>query len=139
MNKPLIVETSVQAPLEKTWKSFTETEHITQWNHASDDWVSPRAENDLRKGGRFTYRMEAADGSEGFDFTGTYDEVVPHERISYTMDDGRRVEVTFLTEGDYTRVVTKFDPETENPLEFQRAGWQAILDNFKTYTEEVSL
>jgi uncharacterized protein YndB with AHSA1/START domain len=133
--QPITVEVKVQAPIEKAWRYFTEPAHITQWNHASDDWHSPKAENDLQPGGRFAYRMEAKDGSGGFDFTGTYDEVVSLERIAYTMDDGRKAEVTFAAAGDSTRVVTVFDPENENPPEMQRGGWQAILDNFKKYVE----
>lgn len=106
------------------------------WNHASDDWHSPRAQNDLRPGGVFNYRMESKDGSEGFDFTGTYSEVVPLEKMAYTMPDGRSVTVLFTSDGSLTTVATTFDPETENSPDMQRAGWQAILDNFKKYTEE---
>jgi len=131
----ITVETTIRAPLENVWECFTKPEHITKWNAASEDWHSPRAENDLRTGGKFLYRMEAKDGSEGFDFTGTYNQVVPHERIVYTMDDGRKAEVHFAVEGDQTRVTTAFDPETMNTPEMQRSGWQAILDNFKKYVE----
>lgn len=132
---PLTVETVINAPVEKVWRSYTEPSEVTQWNAASADWHSPRAENDLRVGGSFNYRMEARDGSEGFDFTGTYTEVVPHEKIAYTMGDGRKVAVTFAPEGEGTKVTTVFDPENENPIELQRSGWQAILDNFKRYVE----
>lgn len=135
MVERISVAVTVHAPVEAVWTSFTQPEHIMQWNHASDDWHCPRAENDLRVGGRFVSRMEAVDGSEGFDFSGAYTDVVPHERIAYTMDDGRTAEVTFAAEGAGTRVVTVFDAESENPPELQRAGWQAILDTFKQYTE----
>ncbi len=131
----ITVETTVHAPVEKVWRTFTEPAHVTKWNAASDDWHSPRAENDLRTGGSFNVRMEAKDGSAGFDFTGTYDEVALHERYSYTMSDGRKVDVVFTPEGEGTKITETFDPETENTPEMQRAGWQAILDNFKTYCE----
>ena len=113
----------------------------------SEDWHTPIASNNLKVGGRFNYRMESKDGSEGFDFDGTYTEVVLNEKISYTMDDpssheasnghsGRKVETIFEDMGTSTKVITTFDPESENPPEFQKAGWQAILDNFKKYAEE---
>ena len=133
--EPITIQTVVAAPREKVWSLYTEPDHVVKWNAASDDWHSPKAENDLREGGSFNYRMEALDGSAGFDFTGTYTTVVPHERIAYTMDDGRKVDVTFTDDGEGTRIVTTFDPETENSLEMQRDGWQSILDNFKQYVE----
>lgn len=136
-NQPtsITVESKVKAPVEKVWELWTLPEHITKWTNASDDWHAPRAINDLRTGGTFTTRMEAKDGSFGFDFGGTYDEVKQHEIIAYTMGDGRKVKVTFSPEGDGTKVVETFDPEGTNPAEMQRAGWQAILDNFKKYVE----
>lgn len=106
------------------------------WNTASSDWHTTTAENDLKVGGRFSSRMEAKDGSEGFDFTGVYTAVAPHERVAYRMDDGRQVEVTFAPDEQSVRVVETFEPETENPHELQRAGWQAILDSFKKYVED---
>ncbi|MGG4551073.1 SRPBCC family protein [Paenibacillus sp. FSL W8-0186] len=130
------VQTVVQAPIEKVWGCWTGPEHITKWNQASEDWHAPRAENDLRAGGKFMTRMEAKDGSMGFDFAGVYDEVKPHEWISYTMADGRRVEITFTDQGGETKVVETFDAESTHPVEFQQAGWQAIMDNFKKYTEQ---
>ncbi len=136
MENKITVETTVNVPAEKAWILFSEPEHVTQWNQASADWHSPRATNDLRVGGSFNYRMEAKDGSAGFDFGGTYTEVVPNRKIAYTMGDGRTVETTFEDLGDSTAVTTVFDPEGKNPPEFQRAGWQAILDNFKKYAEE---
>lgn len=130
------VQTVVQAPVEKVWSCWTEPQHITKWNQASEDWHAPRAENDLRAGGKFVTRMEAKDGSMGFDFGGVYDEVKTHELISYTMDDGRKVEITFTAQGNETKVVETFDAESTHPVEFQQAGWQAIMDNFKTYAEQ---
>ncbi|SMF28123.1 Uncharacterized conserved protein YndB, AHSA1/START domain [Paenibacillus barengoltzii] len=136
-NQPtkVTVQTVIQAPVEKVWGCWTEPQHITKWNQASEDWHSPRSENDLRPGGKFLTRMEAKDGSEGFDFGGVYDDVKTHEFISYTMGDGRRVEITFAAEGQGTKVVETFDAENTHPVEFQQAGWQAIMDNFKKYVE----
>ncbi len=135
-NKTAItIEALVAAPIEKVWAYWNEPAHVTQWNSASPDWHSPRAENDLRVGGKFNYRMEAKDGSFGFDFEGVYNQVVEHKLIAYSMPDGRKVSTTFSAEGNFTKVVETFDPESENPTEMQRAGWQAILNNFKQYTE----
>ena len=129
------IETSVKVPIEKVWNFWTSPKHITQWNNASPDWHTPRAENDLRTGGKFLSRMEAKDGSFGFDFEGVYDEVQTHKLIAYTMSDGRTVKITFTANGNETQVVETFDAEGENPIELQSAGWQAILDNFKKYAE----
>ncbi len=131
----LTVKATVNAPIEKVWDAWSNPAHIVKWNAASDDWHTPRAENDLRTGGKFTSRMEARDGSMGFDFEGMYDDVVPHEKISYAMADGRRVQVYFKDVNGQTEVTETFDAEKTNPLELQQAGWQAILDNFKKYTE----
>lgn len=133
--KRITVETTINAPLKKVWEYWSAPEHITKWNAASDDWHSPRAENDLRKGGKFLARMEAKDGSMGFDFEGVYDEVVDQKLIAYTMGDGRTVSVNFEETGDQTRVRETFDAETTHSEEMQRGGWQAILDNFKKYVE----
>ncbi len=130
------IEALVNAPVDKVWNYWNQPEHVTQWNNASEDWHTPKAENDLRTGGAFTYRMEAKDGSFGFDFGGIYDEVKKHELISYTMSDGRKVKTTFEAQGNTTRVTTVFDAENENPAEMQKQGWQAILNNFKAYTEK---
>lgn len=132
----ITVSVDISAPLDTVWKSFTEPEHIMQWNHASDDWRCPRAENDLRAGGRFSYRMEARDGSEGFDLEGTYADIIPGSRISYALDDGREVDVAFTSVDEgIVRVTEAFEPENLNPLEMQRDGWQAILDNLKKYID----
>jgi uncharacterized protein YndB with AHSA1/START domain len=135
-NVKITVKTSVNAPVEKVWEYWTEPKHITQWNNASDDWHTPVAENDLSVGGKFLTRMEAKDGSFGFDFGGIYDEVKLNEVISYTMGDGRKVTITFKSQGNETEVIETFDAETTNPIEMQQAGWQAILDNFKKYAEQ---
>lgn len=129
------VQNTVDAPVEKVWDAFTNPQHITKWNFASDDWHSPSAANDLRAGGSFSYRMEAKDGSFGFDFGGIYDEVRDKEYIAYTIGDGRKVQVSFEPEGNGTKVVESFEAEGQNPVEMQRGGWQAILDSFKKYTE----
>ena len=135
-NKTVItVETTINAPIEKVWQYFTKPEHITQWNNASDDWHSPRAENDLRPGGTFVYRMEAKDGSFGFDFGGVYDVVKNNEYIEYTMGDGRKVKIIFSPQGNTTKVVESFEAENTHSLEMQQGGWQNILDNFKKHTE----
>jgi uncharacterized protein YndB with AHSA1/START domain len=135
-NKTAItVESTIDAPKEKVWEYFTKPEHITKWNNASDDWFTPRAENDLRVGGNFVYRMEAKDGSFGFDFGGTYDEVKNNELIEYTIGDGRKVKINFSGDGNKTKVTENFEAENMNSTELQKTGWQAILDNFKKYTE----
>lgn len=131
----IIVETTIKAPVEKVWNFWTAPEHITQWNNASDDWHTPRAESDLRVGGKFVSRMEAKDGSIGFDFSGVYDLMKTHEHIAYAIEDGRKVEITFTNLGSTTKVVETFEAETENSIELQQAGWQAILNNFKKYVE----
>jgi uncharacterized protein YndB with AHSA1/START domain len=131
----ITVEIVVNAPLAKVWESWTLPQHITKWNQASDDWHTPYAENDARTGGKFKSTMAAKDGSMSFDFEGIYSLVATHERIEYAMADGRTVKVTFVANGNETKVIETFDPENENSLELQRGGWQAILDSFKKYTE----
>jgi len=133
----ITVEATVNAPVEKVWKSWNEPDHIVKWNHASDDWHSPWAKADFREGGSFSARMEAKDGSMGFDFGGVYDVIKPNEYIEYTIDDGRKVQVTFTKQGNATKVVETFEAESTHPVEFQKGGWQAILDNFKKYTESI--
>lgn len=130
------VESIINAPVEKVWKYWSEPEHIKNWCSASPDWHVPFAENDLQDGGKFSTRMEAKDGSFGFDFDGIYDQVKTNELIEYTMSDGRKVDIHFTVSGNETKVVETFDAESTNPVEMQRSGWQAILDNFKKYTEE---
>jgi uncharacterized protein YndB with AHSA1/START domain len=131
----ITVQTTLNVPVATAWNLWTLPEHITQWNNASPDWHTPTAQNDLRIGGKFVYRMETKDGSAGFDFDGIYDQVLTREFIAYTIADGRRVEVTFLADGASTTVVESFEAEKLNPAEMQRAGWQSILDNFRKYAE----
>ena len=135
-NSKITIEAIVHAPVDKVWKYWTEPNHLTKWNSPSEDWHTTFAENDLRVGGNFLSRMEAKDGSFGFDFAVIYDEVKLYEFISYTLGDERKVEITFLKQEDNTKIIQKFDPETENPIEMQQQGWQAILDNFKKYAEQ---
>lgn len=131
----ITVETKVHAPIDKVWKYWTEPQHITKWTFASDDWHAPNAENDLRVGGKFLTRMEAKDGSFGFDIVGVYDEIRINEFISYTLEDGRKVTVTFISQENNSKVIEAFEAETTHSIEMQKAGWQAILDNFKKYSE----
>jgi len=133
----ITVEATINASVQKVWECWTEPKHITQWCFASDDWHAPIAENDLRVGGSFMSRMEAKDGSFGFDFGGVYNDLKTHEHISYTMEDTRKVKITFDGDNNSTKVVETFEAETENPVEMQQAGWQAILNNFKKYVESL--
>jgi uncharacterized protein YndB with AHSA1/START domain len=132
------VETLVHSPVESVWEYWNDPKHITQWSKASDDWHTPYAENDLKVGGKFVSRMEAKDGSIGFDFGGVYDEVNIYERISYTLADGRQVKVDFVRQGNDTQIIETFEAEETHAIEMQQAGWQAILDNFKKYAETVN-
>lgn len=133
--QPITVEAIVAAPVEEVWRAYTTPEDIMQWNAASDDWHTPSASVDLREGGTFTSRMEARDGSMGFDFTGTYTRIEPHRRIEYRFGD-RTASVDFEPVEGGVQVRVRFDPENEYPLEQQRQGWQAILDNFKRHVEK---
>ncbi|HEX5555540.1 MAG TPA: SRPBCC domain-containing protein [Chitinophagaceae bacterium] len=129
------VETTVNVPVTKVWDYWTTPRHIGQWNNASDDWHTPHAENDLRVGGKFLFRMEARNGDSGFDFAGVYEAITKNQYIAYRIDDGRKVQVTFTGEGEGTKVTETFETESMHATEMQRGGWQAILDNFKKYTE----
>lgn len=131
----ITVETTVKAPVEKVWKFWNEPEHIKQWAFASDDWHAPHVENDIRTNGKFKTTMAAKDGSVSFDFEGVYTNVRLRKVIEYTMSDGRKVKITFTPKGNETKVVETFEAEGENPIEMQRGGWQAILDNFRKHTE----
>ena len=119
------------------WDCYTNPHHVVNWNFASDDWHCPSASNDLRVGGKFSARMEAKNGSWGFDFTATYSELTPNKSYTYVMEDGREVNVHLETLGDATTVTVTFDAENQNPVDMQRDGWQAILNNFKAYTESL--
>ncbi|HEX5168369.1 MAG TPA: SRPBCC family protein [Cyclobacteriaceae bacterium] len=131
----ITVEASINAPVEKVWNYWSEPKHITKWCQASDDWHAPYAENDLRTNGKFKTTMAAKDGSMSFDFEGVYSNVQPHKLIEYTIGDGRTVKIIFTADGNKTTVTETFEAESSNPVEMQRGGWQAILDNFKKYME----
>jgi uncharacterized protein YndB with AHSA1/START domain len=135
-NEIITIETTINAPVEKVWECWTSSSHITKWNNASEDWHTTRAENDLTPGGKFLSRMEAKDGSMGFDFFGVYDSVRENEFIAYTLGDSRRVQVTFTTRDGKTHLTESFEPENTHSAEMQKQGWQSILDNFKKYVEE---
>jgi uncharacterized protein YndB with AHSA1/START domain len=134
----ITVESLVRADAQAVWKAWNDPDDIMQWNAASDDWHTTKSTVDLREGGAFSSRMEAKDGSAGFDFEGTYTRVVPGKRIEYRMSDGRQVEIEFLPAAHGVLVRESFDAETENEPELQRQGWQAILDKFADYTEAKS-
>jgi uncharacterized protein YndB with AHSA1/START domain len=131
----ITIECFIKAPANKVWDFYTNPTHIVKWNNASDDWHTTRAENDLRKGGKFLSRMEAKDGSFGFDFWGIYDEVRTYQLITYAMGDGRKAKIDFVKQGNDCSMIIVFEAENENPVEMQKQGWQAILNNFKKYTE----
>ena len=133
----ITVEAIINAPVAKVWESWTKPEHIVKWNNASDDWHTTKSENDLKTGGKFSSRMEAKDGSMGFDFWGIYDDVQTNKYIESTMGDGRKIKVKFTADGDKTKVVESFDAEGTHSIEMQRGGWQSILDSFKKYTEKL--
>ena len=134
-NNTITIQALVNADLQTAWDVYTNPEYITKWNFASDDWECPSATNDIRTGGKLSSRMQAKDGSFGFDFEGIYDEVLPLKSIKYHMDDSRKVAITFEEVENGVKVTTIFDPESENPLEMQEGGWQAILDNYKKCVE----
>jgi uncharacterized protein YndB with AHSA1/START domain len=131
----ITVETVVNAPAEKVWQCWVEPQHITRWCQASDDWHAPHAENDVRVGGQFKTTMAAKDGSFSFDFGGEYTKVEPQQAISYTLGDGRKVDIQFKETGNGTEIIETFDPESTHSAEMQQQGWQAILNNFKKYVE----
>lgn len=134
----ITVETTVEATLAEVWDSWNDPEDIKRWNSASDDWHTTRSTVDLREGGKFLSRMEARDGSTGFDFEGTYTRIVPHQIIEYRLSDGREVKVEFVERPDEVVVRTTLDADSEHPPEIQRQGWQAISDNFSRYVEAKS-
>ena len=133
--EPITVKTTVNAPIEKVWQLWADPKSIMNWCYASPDWHAPYADNDLKTGGKFKTTMAAKDGSMSFDYEGIYTEVVPNKLIKYILSDGRKVEITFSSQGDTTELIESFDPEKLNPAEMQKAGWQSVLDNFKTYAE----
>ena len=135
LNSTITISTVIKEERSTIWKLWNEPDHITKWNFAADDWCCPSAENDLRVGGKLKSRMEAKDGSFGFDFEGTYDEIIDQKKITYTIADGRQVTTDFEDLDNDTKITTTFEAEAENSIEIQRDGWQAILNNFKKYVE----
>lgn len=133
----ITVQALVQAPLAVVWDCWTQPSHITKWNFASPDWHCPSATNDLQAGGAFHYQMAARDGSFSFDFNGIYDTVEPMRSLSYHIEDGRSVTVSFESTPEGIQVTEVFEPESENSQELQAAGWQAILDNFRNYVHSL--
>lgn len=131
----ITVSAIINAPVAKVWEIWTNPEHIKQWTFASDDWHAPYADNDVRVDGTFKTTMAAKDGSFSFDFAGVYTKVENHKRLEYVLGDGREVIITFTEDGDTTKVVETFDPESQNSIEMQQSGWQSILDSFKNYVE----
>ncbi|QQV01296.1 MULTISPECIES: SRPBCC family protein [Chryseobacterium] len=134
--EPIKIDITILAPVEKVWNYYNDPQHIIQWNFAHESWECPHSENDLRIGGKFKNRMEAKDKSFGFDFEGTYDEIINNQRIKYHLDDGRKVDIVFdEVDANTTNVEITFDPENQNSPEMQREGWYAILDNFHKHVE----
>jgi uncharacterized protein YndB with AHSA1/START domain len=131
----ITVEATINAAIQKVWKLWTNPEHIIHWNNASEDWCTPKAENDLNFGGKFVFKMEAKEGSFGFEFEGIYTDVKNNELIAYKMADERQVKINFTSEGDNTKIIETFEAEDINTIDLQRKGWQAILNNFKKYVE----
>lgn len=134
--EPIKIDITILEPIEKVWDYFNAPEHITKWNFAHESWQCPSAENDLKVGGQLKTRMEAKDGSFGFDYVFVYDEIVPLQKLKYHLEDGRNVEVLFeKVDADTTKITEIFDPEAASPREMQREGWYAILNNFHKYVE----
>ena len=131
----ILVQATLAADMQKVWDYYTKPEYITKWNFASDDWHCPSASNDMKIGGKYLARMEAKDGSFGFEFSATYDSIAPGESFQYTIEDGRIVYVNFEKAGNNTLIKVEFEAESVNSIELQKGGWQAILDNFKKFTE----
>lgn len=131
----ITIHFTISAGIQKVWNYYTQPEHITKWNFASPDWHCPSASNDMRIGGKYTARMEAKDGSFGFEFEATYSEITENQKFVYIMPDGREVSVSINEDNHLTNITVCFDAETENSVELQREGWQAILNNFKNYVE----
>jgi uncharacterized protein YndB with AHSA1/START domain len=136
--KNITIDCVVKSSVQNVWNVYTEPRHIVNWNFASDDWHCPRVENDMKVGGKYLARMEAKDGSFGFDFQAVYDKVVLQQKLSYILEDGRKVTTLFEPLNDAVKVTTTFEAENQNPLDMQKAGWQSILNNFKKYTERNS-
>ena len=131
----ITIETTINAPIARIWEKWTSPEHIQNWNFASPDWHCPKATTDLQVGGEFHYEMASKDGSMSFDFWGTFQQIEDGKMIASVLGDGRKMQVTFETTEAGTKVTEQFEPENQNPEEMQKAGWQMILDNFKSYVE----
>lgn len=134
----ITIQTQIKAPINLVWTAFTSPRHVPNWNFASEDWHCPWAKGELKPGGHFTHRMEAKDGSMGFNFKGTYQVILPNEKLSYLIEDGRAVEITFTRSGQECIVTETFETEKIHSEALQRSGWQAILDNFKHYVEKIA-
>ena len=133
----IVIKTNIAKPVSEVWEYFTKPEHITHWNFATEDWMCPVAKTDFREGGKFSYTMEAKDKSFGFDFTGTFNKIDENKALQYTLDDGRKVEVTFNElENNRTEVTETFEPESRNPVDMQRDGWTLIMNNFRDNAEK---
>ena len=132
----ITVSTKINATVEKIWDYWSNPKHIANWTFATSDWHVPFVENDLQINGKFITRMEAKDGSFGFDFEGIYSNIIEYQFIEYHIIDGRKVSIQFIQNQDFVEIIESFDPENENTLELQQQGWQSILDNFKKYVEE---
>jgi uncharacterized protein YndB with AHSA1/START domain len=131
----ITIEAVINASPAQVWEYWTSPKHIVNWNFAHESWCAPAAAIDLTVGGKFNYRMEACDGSAGFDFEGIFDEVIENQKLAYTLLDDRKVEIIFSVMGNQTKIMESFEAENVNPIDMQRFGWQSILDNFKNYTE----
>ena len=140
MNSRIKIKISVEIneSIKRVWRYFTFPAHVCRWNHASDDWHCPEAVSEFAVNGKFSYRMEAKDGSFGFDFSGTFLEIIEYEKIVYILDDNRKVEINFVVDGDKVIVTEEFEAEEINSIELQQMGWQAILNNFKNLCENFS-
>ncbi len=133
--EPITVQNTIEAPIENVWALWTDPAHVKNWNFASNDWHCPKANSDFVVGGEFHYIMAAKDGSVEFDFCGTFTKIIDQSAIQIFLEDGREMNLQFITEGQATKVIETFEPEEVNSLELQKQGWQAILDNFKAYVE----
>ncbi len=131
----ITVQVNIHAPIDKVWKCWNSPQDIIKWNTASEDWHTTHATNDLKVGGKFLSRMEAKDGSMGFDFEGVYESIKTNALLETLLGDGRRVKIEFTGKGSETQIIETFEAETENSVELQKGGWQAILNNFKKNTE----
>ena len=136
MKKTFEIQAEVFQAMDIIWKTFNETEHVMRWSFASDDWHVTEGKSNFREGGAFNYRMEAKDGSDGFNFMGTYDQIIPNQSVKYHLTDKRKVEVIFKPTKNSCMIIMHVDAESVFPLEQQKSGWQAILNNFKKYAEQ---